>query len=203
MPLSALALIEPVLTPPAWEKTTVAPPAVRLFPDASFACKRSLTTAPDAMVSAPTVSTEVTGDAAPAVTVIVGSVEVTAPAPIVACTVVLVPAATAVKIAVYVPLAWSVVGPTLPPLVPPVTVNATVDPPAVNALPAASRACSVSVAVPPEPIVSLDTVMTDVAAEITPGVTATVGGVEATGAELIVAPTVVAVPARTPVNVAV
>src|SRR5690242_13043741 len=91
----------------------------------------------------------------------------------------------------------------VPPLVPPVTVNATVDPPVVNALPAASRAVSVSVAVPPAPIVSLDTVTTDVAAEITPGVTVTVGGVEATGAELIVAPTVVAVPARTPVNVAV
>src|SRR5258705_499785 len=176
VPLSDVAPIEPVLPPPPPVNTTVSPPPV---------------------------STEVAGEAAPAGTGIVGSGDVPGLAPIVACTVVWVPAATAVKIAVYVPLAWSVVGPTVPPLVPAVTVNATVDPPIVNALPAASCACSVSVPVPPEPIVSLDTLTTDAAAEIGPPATVTVGGVEATGAELIVAPTVVAVPARTPVNVAV
>ncbi len=93
--------------------------------------------------------------------------------------------------------------PTLPLLVPPETVNTTVAPPVVNALPAASRACSVTVTVPPEPIVSLDTETIDVAAEIAPGVTATVGFGVVTGAALIVAPIVVAAPAITPVNEAV
>jgi len=89
-------------------------------------------------------------------------------------------------------------------IVPPVTVNATVDPPVGNALPAASRACSVSVAVPPDTTVPVDTETCDVAVEMVPGVTVTVGsGADATGAALIVAPIVVAVPAITPVNVAV
>ncbi len=93
--------------------------------------------------------------------------------------------------------------PTVPLLVPPETVKATVAPPIVSAFPAASRACSVSVTVPPAEIVSLDTETVDVAGEIVPGVTVTVGAVVVTGAALIVAPIVVAAPAITPVNVAV
>src|SRR5262249_6776485 len=57
--------------------------------------------------------------------------------------------------------------------------------------------------VPPDPTVPLETETTDVAAEIAPGVTVIVGAAEATGAPPIVARTLVAVPARTPVNVAV
>src|SRR5262245_507949 len=86
---------------------------------------------------------------------------------------------------------------------PPDSVNATIAPPVVNALPAASRAWNVRVAGPPDPTVPLATETMEVTAEIAPGLTVIVGNVEATGAPSIVAWTVVATPARTPVNVAV
>jgi len=179
----------PVLVPPERENATVAPPLVRLFPAGSLACRRNVTIAPDATVSADTVTTEVAGDAAPGVTVIVGNVDVTVLAPMVAPIVAGVPAVIAVNVAVYVPLPWSVAGDgaIVPALDPPETVNATVAPPALSALPAASRACKVSVAVPPAPMVAADAETSDVAAEITPGVTVTVGRVVATGAPSIVA----------------
>src|SRR5258706_9382877 len=179
----------PVLVPPDRENTTVAPPLVRLFPDGSLDWRRNVTIAPDATVSADTVTTEVAGEAAPGVTVIVGSVDVTGVAPMVAPILAGVPAVTAVNVAVYVPLPLSVAGDgaIVPALDPPETVNATVAPPVVRALPAASRACKVRVAVPPAPMVAADTETSDVTAEITPGVTVTLGTVVATGPPSIVA----------------
>src|SRR5213076_2216596 len=92
----------------------------------------------------------------------------------------------------------------VPVLVPPENPNATVSPPVVSELPAASFASRRSVTAEPEATVPLDAVITDVAGEIAPGDTAIVGnGVAVTGAPLIVAPIVVAVPATTPVNTAV
>ncbi len=104
MALSTGALMTPVLVPPERENTTTAPPPVRLLPDASLAWRRKTTMAPDAIVSRETDNTDVAGEAAPAVTVIEGRVDVTALAPIVAWTVTGVPALIAVKTAVYVPL---------------------------------------------------------------------------------------------------
>src|SRR5258705_5583932 len=189
-------LMAPVLVPPERENTTAAPPLVRLFPDGSLACRRNVTIAPDATVSADTVTREVAGEAAPGVTVIVGNVDVTETAPIVAPIVDGVPAVTAVNVAVYVPLPLSVVDPIVPALVPPEIVNATVAPPVVSALPAASRACKVSVAVPAALTLGLQTETSEVAAEITPGVTVTAGRVVAPGRPSIVARIVLATPAR-------
>lgn len=97
----------------------------------------------------------------------------------------------------------SVVAPTVPVLVPPVREKATVDPPALKLFPAASLAVSVRLILDPEATVLLDTEITEVTVEIVPGVTVIVGSVVVTGAPLIVAPMVVAVPAKTPVNTAV
>ena len=48
----------PVLVPPLTAKTAVAPPVVRLFPAASFACSVSVTALPDATVPADTVTVD-------------------------------------------------------------------------------------------------------------------------------------------------
>ena len=88
----------------------------------------------------------------------------------------------------------------VPVLVPPVAVNATIEPPVARLLPAASRAWRVNVAVPPERTVPAEGVTVDCVVEIGPGVTWTVGnGVEVTLVLLIVAWIVTAVQARTPV----
>ena len=97
----------------------------------------------------------------------------------------------------------SVVVPIVPVLVPPDAVNAIVAPPVVRLFPAASFAWRVRVAAAPEEMTPLDVVTTDVAAEIAPGVTAIVGIAVPTGVPFTVAPIVVAVPANTPVKVAV
>ena len=55
----------------------------------------------------------------------------------------------------------------------------------------------------PSATVGLDTLTSDCAVEAAPGVTVTVGSTLVTADALIVAPIVVAVPASTPVNVAV
>jgi hypothetical protein len=54
-----------------------------------------------------------------------------------------------------------VVAPIVPVLVPPLAVNATVAPPVVRLLPAASFACSVSVTALPETTVPADTLTND------------------------------------------
>ncbi len=82
-------------------------------------------------------------------------------------------------------------------------MNTTLAPPSVKLLPAASRACKVSVTALPDATVGADTVTTELAAEIGPGVTASVGSVEVTTTPSMVAPIVVAVPAITPVKLAV
>jgi hypothetical protein len=133
------------------ENTTVAPPEVRSVPAASLACRVSVTCAPETTVGLDTLTRDVAVDAAPGVTVMVGRVEVTGAALIVAPMVVAVPANTLVNVAVYVPSPLSVVPPIVPVLVPPLLPNTTVSPPAVRLLPAESRACSVSVTVPRTP----------------------------------------------------
>ena len=92
--------------------------------------------------------------------------------------------------------------PTVPVLVPPLAVNATTSPPLVRLFPAASLACSVSVTALPDVTVGLETDTVEVAVDTGPTVTVTVGSVEVTAWPPIVAPMVVAVPASTPVKVA-
>lgn len=134
---------------------------------------------------------------------IVGELEVTALPPIVAWTDVAVPATLPVKVAVYVPLLLSVTLPMLPVEVPPDVEKATVKPPEVSELPAASLDVSVRVELAPEATFELLTLTRDCAKDIVPGVTLMVGKVVVTAAALIVAPIVVAVPATLPVKVAV
>jgi hypothetical protein len=196
------ALMAPVLVPPEAVNTTVSPPAVRLFPAASFACSVSVTSLPDATVPLDLPTTEWAVDTGPGVTCTVGSVVVTAVPPIVAPIVRAVPATIPVKLAVYVPFALSVVAPTVPVLVPPEAVNTTVAPPVLRLLPAASFACSVSVTALPDATVGADTLTTDPAVEIGPTVTWTVGSAVVTATPPIVAPIVLGVPARTPVKLA-
>ncbi len=96
--------------------------------------------------------------------------------------------------------AVALIDPLLPP---PDAVNTTVSPPVASRLPAASLARRCSVATAPDASVSVDAVTTDVAPAMAPGLTTIVGAAVDTGAPLIVAPIVVAVPAMAPVNVAV
>ena len=69
--------------------------------------------------------------------------------------------------------------------------------------PARSLACIVSVVALPDVTVALSTVTREVLTEIAPGVTVMVGSVVLMGLPPIVAPMLLAVPAVTPVNVAV
>ena len=136
-------------------------------------------------------------------TVTVGKVEVIATPPIVPVIVVAVPETTPVKVAEYVPFVLSVVPLTVPVEVPPVREKTTVDPPVDKLFPAASRACKVMLMEFPEETVADDKLINEVAVEIVPGVTVIVGSVVVTAVPPMVAPMVVAVPASTPVNVAV
>ena len=101
------------------------------------------------------------------------------------------------------PLPLSAAAPIDPVLVPPEKMNATLAPPLVTVLPAASLLCSRSVTVAPDATVSFEAVITEPEGEIAPADTAIVGSVLVTGAPLMFAPIVVAVPASTPVNTAV
>ena len=129
--------------------------------------------------------------------------DVTALPSIVPLTVVDEPESRPVKEAVYVPLPTSVVLEIVPVLVPLLLVNTTVLPPVVMLLLFASRANSVSVAAVPEFIVDADVVISEVAVEIGPGVTANVGSVVVTALPSIVAVTCVADPEINPENEAV
>src|SRR5438270_11121916 len=131
--------------------------------------------------------------AAPGVTVMVGSTDVTGFPLIVAPMVVAVPAAAPVNVAVYVPLLLSVVPPIVPVLVPPDWLNTTVSPPVVRLFPAPSLACSVSVAVAPDTTVLLDVVTVDALGDADPGVTVTVGRAARAAPPPMAAPVVVAV----------
>jgi hypothetical protein len=75
-----------------------------------------------------------------------------------------------------------------------------VDPPEVTLFPAASFPCKVMATLDPEVTVLLAIARVDVAGEIAPGVTVTVGAVVRTELPPIVLLTVVAVPAVTPVK---
>ena len=113
---------------------------------------------PDATVDGKIVTIDCDSDTAPAVTVVVGKVEVTELPPIVAETVLAVPAIVPVNVALYVPLPLSVTLPIIPLEVPPpVNEKATVSPPVVRSFPIASRPRSVIVAVDPDPTVDGET----------------------------------------------
>jgi len=88
-------------------------------------------------------------------------------------------------------------------LVPPDAVKTTVSPPVLRLFPAASFACSVRVAGFPEMTLPVDVVIRDVAAETGPTVTTIAGCAVVTAFPPMVEPIVVAVPASTPVKVAV
>lgn len=181
----------------------VAPPVVRELPAASLPVSVRVTLLPLETEPDDTETTDVDAEIAPGVTVTVGIAVVTFAPPIVAWIVVAVPARRPVKDAEYVPLPLSVTVPIVPVLVPPDLVNAIVELPVEMLLPFASLAWSVIVTLDPEATVAEETDTVDWAAEIAPGVTVTVGIVVVTGVPPMVALTVVAEPAVTPVNEAV
>jgi hypothetical protein len=74
----AVLIVPPVLVPPLGTKTTVRPPVVRLLLLTSFAWRVNVTVPPGATVELETETVDVTAEATPGVTVIAGSVEVTA-----------------------------------------------------------------------------------------------------------------------------
>jgi hypothetical protein len=93
---SVVGLIVPVLVPPLAVNTTVRPPVVRFVPLEFFAWSVRVTRPPVTTVDAETDTVDRLVDA-PAVTVIVGKVEVTAVPPIVAPIVLAVPTVPAMK----------------------------------------------------------------------------------------------------------
>src|SRR5687768_9698525 len=106
----------------------------------------------------------------PGVTVTVGIVVVTADPLSVAEIDRAVPAVVPVNTALYVPFALSVTAPNVPALVPPPDperLNATFAPPVVRFAPAASLACSSTVAVLPDRMLADETEIVDVVAEAT------------------------------------
>jgi hypothetical protein len=201
--LSVTAEKFPVDVPPTLLNKTVKPPPGSWLLLASFAVRVTVTFAPDWTVPAERETIEFEREAAPGVTVIVGIVEVTAAAFIVAASVVAVPAVDPVKTTVYVPLLLSTTEPKLPFEVPPDFETTTVSPPLVSGFAFASFAVTVTVEVAPDWIEAALTETVDCASERAPGVTATVGSVEVTAEPPIVPLIVVAVPAVVPVNVAV
>ena len=89
----------PVEVPPDLVNTTVDPPVVKLFPAASLAVSVNVIPAPDCTVLVETLTKEVAGLMAPALTVTVGEAVVTDTPPMVAKIEVAVPAVTPVKTA--------------------------------------------------------------------------------------------------------
>ena len=132
-----------------------------------------------------------------------GAVEVSALPSTVALINEVVPDVVPVNTEVYVPLAGSETAAKVPLLVPPLIVKTTVRPPVVKRFPAASRAVNVAVEVEPACIAEDDKVTVDCDKLIGPGVTVIVGIVEVTVEPLIVAVTVVAVPAIKPWKLAI
>lgn len=92
--------------------------------------------------------------------------------------------------------------PKVPVEVPPLRPKTTVDPPELKEFPAASRAVNVTEMLLPEATVAFETAKVELAGEIIPGVTVTVGFPVVTDEPPIVAVMSVAVPARTPVKTA-
>lgn len=199
---STVAENDPVDVPPVLLKTTVAPPADKLFPAASRACKVAMTELPETTLADDTEINEFDPDIAPGVTVTVGSVVETEDPPIVPVIVVAVPARTPVNVEVYVPSLLLMTAEKLPVDVPPDLANATVAPPEVKLFPAASRLVRVTVIPAPETTDADETEITDVAELASPGDTVTVGIADKTVLPPIVALSVVGVPAKTPVKTA-
>jgi len=86
---------------------------------------------------------------------------------------------------------------------PPERLKLTAEPPVVRLFPEASLACKVTVEVAPAKITAGVTLTVDLAKLIDPAVTVTVGKAEVRAFPAIVAPILVAVPAKTPVKLAV
>ena len=95
-----IAEIVPFDDPPDFANVTLEPPAVKLFPAASFAWSVRVTAAPDKTVPLATLIKDVAGEMPPGFTVIVGKVVEIEDPPMVACRVVAVPERTPVKFAV-------------------------------------------------------------------------------------------------------
>ena len=93
--------------------------------------------------------------------------------------------------------------PNVPVLTPPLRVKTTVSPPVLREFPAASRPCKVATIALPDATDAALSVTVEVTAEIAPAETVTVGDPEVTVVAFTVALIVVAVPARTPVKIAV
>lgn len=91
----------------------------------------------------------------------------------------------------------------LPVEVPPAWEKTTTDPPVERMLLFESRPCKVKVMLDPELTVVDETLNSELAIEIVPGVTVTLGNADVIFTPPIVPLMVVAVPARTPVKVAV
>ncbi len=87
--------------------------------------------------------------------------------------------------------------------VPPEWLKATTDPPVVRLLLLASRPCKVRVMLDPEFTVAEETETKELAKLMAPGVTVTLGNVEVMETPPMVPVMVVAVPATTPVKLAV
>ena len=201
--MSVVAEIAPSLVPAPLVNTTVSPPVVRALLAASRTVSVSVADAPETTLADDTVTVDCASDAAPGVTVIVGSVDVTAPPPMVAPIVRAVPAVLAVNVAVYAPFPLSEVAAIVPSLVPAPIVKTTESPPVVNTFPDPSRAVSVKVTVPPDWALAVDTDTSDWASDTGPGVTVTVGKVDVTELPPIVAPIVRTEPNTVARNVAV
>src|SRR5207248_1742898 len=138
----------------------------------------------------------------PRLTAIDCGADVSAWPPIVAV-IVLAPAIVPVNVAVWVASWW--LGTAASVRWPPVglpSAKATVKPPTVSLLPAASRACSVTVTPLPDTSLADESEANDVVRSTGPGVTAIAGAVEVTDCPPIVAVIELA-PAIVPVNVAV
>lgn len=97
---SVVAEIDPVDVPPVRVNTTVDPPAVKLFPAASFAVKLRVTVDPEETVPLETEMTDWVGEMPPGMTVTVGKLVDTEDPPMVAWSVVAVPDRTPVKVEV-------------------------------------------------------------------------------------------------------
>ena len=151
----------PLLEPTESEKETVSPESLVMFPAVSLACIEKEIALPAMTVAADEAMVDELAAKGPGVTVIVGWVDVTLSPLIVPEIVFADPETTPVNIAAYVPFPLSVTEERVPVEVPPVAAKATIGPPALIRLPAASFAVSVMVESVPEAIEAADTSMVD------------------------------------------
>ena len=180
----------PVLVPPEMPNATVSPPLPSKFPAASRVVSVRVSMPPAATTLSETVTVDVTAEAGPGNTSIVGLAVVSGLPLIVALTESRVPARTPLNRAVSVPEPAYAAGEgtNVPVDVPATVENTTVAPPGVvSAFPDASLSWMVKRTLAPEAMLSTGAVATDVTGEAAPAVTVTVGSVELTVTPLMVA----------------